>query len=66
MGVLPGGQRKGAGEGMGGSGVGKTKGKGTLIGQLIGEQCNSLLIQSTFHASLRQSKLFASFFESLF
>ena len=28
MGVLPGGQRKGGGEGMGESGVGKTKGKG--------------------------------------
>ena len=39
-------------------GVGQGKGKGNLIGQLIGEQCNSALIQSTLHAPLRQSKLF--------
>ena len=48
------------GEG-GGEGVGQGKGKGNLIGQLIGEQCNSPLIQSTLHVPLRQSKLFAPF-----
>ena len=47
--VLPGEKRKGG------------KGKGNLIGQLIGEQCNSPLIQSTLHAPLRQSKLFEPF-----
>ena len=31
------------------------------MGQLIGEQCNSPLIQSIFHAPLTQSKLFAPF-----
>ena len=41
--------------------MGQGKGKGNLIGQLIGEQCNSPLIQSTLHAPLRQSKLFAPF-----
>ena len=57
MRVLPGEKRKGGG----GEGVGQGKGKGNLIGQLIGEQCNSPLIQSTLHAPLRQSKLFAPF-----
>ena len=57
--VLPGEKRKG--EGGGGEGVGQGKGTGNLIGQLIGEQCNSPLIQSTLHAPLRQSKLFAPF-----
>ena len=57
--VLPGEKRKG--EGGGGEGVGQGKGEGNLIGQLIGEQCNSPLIQSTLHVPLRQSKLFAPF-----
>ena len=58
--VLPGEKRKG--EGGGGEGVGQGKGTGNLIiGQLIGGQCNSPLIQSTLHAPLRQSKLFAPF-----
>ena len=63
MRVLSGGKRKGGG---GGEGVGQGKGKGNLIGQLIGEQCNSPLIQSTLHAPLRQSKLFALFLCSYF
>ena len=45
----------------GGEGAGQRKGKGILIGQLIGEQCNYALIQSTLPAPLRQSKLFAPF-----
>ena len=57
MRVLPGEKRKGGG----GEGVGQGKGKGNLIGQLIDEQCNSPLIQSTLHSPLRQSKLFAPF-----
>ena len=63
MRVLPGGKRKGevgGGEGAGEE-KGKREGKGILMGQLIGEQCNSPLIQSTLHAPLRQSKLFAPF-----
>ena len=58
MRVLPGGE---VGVGAGRKGVGKGKGKANLTGQLIGEQCNSPLIQSTLHAPLRQSKLFAPF-----
>ena len=62
MRVLPGGKRKGEGGGGGGGGRGgQGKGKGILMGQLIGEQCNSPLIQSTLHSPLRQSKLFAPF-----
>ena len=57
--VLPGEKRKGEGGGV--EGVGQGKGTGNLIGQLIGGQCNSPLIQSTLHAPLRQSKLFAPF-----
>ena len=60
MRVLPGGKRKGE-VGGGGEGEGQGKGQGILMGQLIGEQCNSPLIQSTLDASLRQSKLFAPF-----
>ena len=56
---LPGEKRKGEVGGRGGAGQGK--GQGILIGQLIDEQCNSPLIQSTLHAPLRQSKLFAPF-----
>ena len=41
--------------------AGQGKGKGNCTGQLIGEQCNSPLTQSTLHAPLRQSKLFAHF-----
>ena len=47
--------------GGGGEGEGQGKGQGILMGQLIGEQCNSPLIQSTLHVPLRQSKLFAPF-----
>ena len=36
------------------------------MGQLIGEQCNSPLIQSILHAPLRQSKLFAPFLYNYF
>ena len=66
MRVLPGGKRKGEVGGGGGEGEGQGKGQGILMGQLIGEQCNSPLIQSTLHAPLRQSKLFAPFLGNYF
>ena len=70
MRVLLGGKRKGEVGGGGGGGAGEEKGKregkGILMGQLIGEQCNFPLIQSTLHAPLRQSKLFAPFLGNYF
>ena len=59
-------KKKGRGGRGGGEGEGQGKGQGILMGQLIGEQCNSPLIQSTLHAPLRQSKLFAPFLGNYF